>query len=116
MGVGSQGVGVEAGWVKWVRWGSQSVGSGASLCSGDWLPNSTESLRNCMKYGIEPSVKGKERGHICPLAPSHHRPKFLPQMVNSPALWGCACMNTKCVVGVPASVSVEKPGIKRDRH
>lgn len=92
------------------------MGSGAGLCSGDWLPNSTESLRSCMKYGTEPFVKGKERRCICPLAPSHHGPKFLPQNVNSPALWDCACMNTKCVVGILASVSAEKAGMKRDRH
>lgn len=39
-------------------------------------------------------------------------PSFSPQFVNSSPLWGCANMNTKCVVGEPASLSAEPPGME----
>lgn len=40
---------------------------------------------------------------------------FSPEM-NSPALQDYVCMNAKLVLGEPALVSAEKPGIEQDRH
>lgn len=80
-GVESQGVGAEARWVEQGRWGGQSVGSGADLCSGDWLLNSTESLRSCMKYGTEPLSRERKGDTFAHWLPATTGPSFFHRLL-----------------------------------
>lgn len=68
--------------MEWNREGGGAsekiMGSEAGPYDGDWLLDSTESLRSCVTYDIEHSVQGKKRGSIYPLTPSHRGSKFFP--------------------------------------